>query len=212
MIEYTPAELYMRKLLTLRGLLDNLDRIHLDGRPAPSIASYYGILHLHQFIGAYHGLMGALGPDQKKLVACLSDLVTDIDSRRSGLRAVRDNWIAHLQDDDKFINDASEFLRNAKLPENPTWYRGMSECAIVFVDAVQALLPDIAVPVMEKFNNTPDARPAGRVFNPWQATQNVRARLKRAQRRASEEYPDCPWAALLGILGVGPEKLGGDIS
>lgn len=202
----------MRRLIIVRSLLDNLNRIRLDGRPAPSLASYYGILHLHQFVGAYHGLMGELDDGQKKIVTCLSDLVSEIDSHRDGLRAVRDSWIAHLQDDDKFTEDASEFLKRAGLPENPTWYREMSECAIVFVDAVQALLPDIAEPVLEKFDRTRDAKPVEHFFNPPLATKNVRARLELAQEKAAEEYPNCPWVSLLGTVGVGPKKLGGDIS
>lgn len=212
MIQYTRAELYMRKLIMVRSLLDDLSRVHLDGRPAPSLAAYYGILHLDQFIGVYHALMGELSDDQRRLVGCLSPLISDIDAHKGGLRAVRDDWIAHLQDDDKFAEDASDFLRRAKLPENPTWYREMSECAIVFADAVQALLPDIVIQVLDKFNRTRDARPTGHVFDPQLATQNVRAKLKRAQKKAAEAYPECPWASLLGVVGIGPEKLGGDIS
>lgn len=211
MTKCNEAEAYMLKLIVARSLLDSLNRIRVGGRPAPSLAYYYGIPHLHQFMCAYHGLMVELVSGQRKLVACLSDLVSDIDYHEGGLRKACDKWIAHLQDDD-LAEDASDFLWHAGLPEDATWYREMSECAIAFVDIAQALLPGIAKPVMEKFNGARDAGPDGHVFDPGRAPRGVRDRLGRAQKKGAEEYAGRPWPPLLDAVGIGPGRLGGDAS
>ena len=211
MTEYTQAEAYMLKLIVARSLLDSLNSIRVGGWPAPSLAYYYGIPHLHQFICAYHGLMGELDSDQKKLVSCLSDLVADIDCHEASLRMARDRWIAHLQDD-KTAEDVSVFLWRVGLPEDAAWYRDMSECAIAFVDIAQALLPGTAVPVLEKLNGTRDIKPEEHAFNPGRATRGVRDRLGRAQKKAAEEYAGHPWPPLLEAVGIGPDRLvGGDV-
>lgn len=209
--QYTQAEAHMLKLIVARGLLDSLNRIRIGGRPAPSLASYHGIPYLHQFICAHHGLMAELDSDQKKLVSCLSDLVSDIDYHEGGLRKACEKWIAHLKDD-KLADDVSGFFWHTGLPEDATWHREMSECAVAFVDIAQALLPDIAMPALEKLNGTHGARPDGHVFDPGRAPQSVRNRLVRAQKKAAEEYAGRPWPPLLEAVGIGPEPLGGDAS
>ena len=209
MTKYSEAEAYMLKLIVARSLLDSLNRIRVGGRPAPSLAYYYGIPHLHQFICAYHGLMAELDSGQKKLVSCLSDLVSDIDYHEGGLGKACDKWIVHLQDDN-LAEDASDFLGHAGLPEDVAWYRDMSECAIAFVDIAQNLLPNIVIPVLDKLRGTHDGRHEVYVFDPGRAPRSIRDRLWCAQKKAAEEYAGCSWPPLLEAVGIGPKRLGGD--
>ena len=211
MVDYTPAEQCMRRLIMARELLNNLKRIRLDGGSPPSFVPYYGTLHLVQFMDAYEGLMGCLTEDQKKPVTCLSDLISGIVEHKGALREVRNKWIAHLQDDGGFAEDAPDFVRRAGLPDGPMWYIETFECAVIFADAVQSLLPDVAEPVREKVGRALGAEPTKHPFD-QEVDQNTRTRLGMARKKAAIEYPDCPWASLLSILGPGPEKLGGSAS
>lgn len=212
MVDYTPAEQCMRRLIMARGLLNNLKCIRLDGGIPPQFVSYYGTLHLVQFMDAYEALMGCLTEDQKKPVTCLSDLISGIVEHRGALREVRNKWIAHLQDDGGFAEDAPDFVRRAGLPDGPMWYIETFECAVIFADAVQSLLPDVAESVREKVGRVLGAAPPKYPFDQEEVDQNIRTRLGMARKKAAKEYPDCPWASLLGILGPGPEKLGGSAS
>lgn len=211
MTKHSEAEAYMLKLIVARSLLDNLSRIRLGGGPAPQLAYHYAIPHLHQFICAYHGLVGELDSERKALIDCLFELVSDIDRHESSLKKAGDKWFAHLQDD-KLDDNVSDFLWRARLPEDATWYREMSECAIAFVDIVQTLLPDIAMPVLEKLNASHDSRPEGRVFDPGRAPRSVRDGLVRAQKRVAEECAGRPWPPLLETVGIGHDRPGGDAS
>lgn len=212
MVGYTRAESCLRRLIMARNMLHNLNSIRLDDGSQPMFVFQYGILHLVQFMDAYEGLMGGLTDDQKKPVTCLSDLICGILDREDALREARNKWIAHLQDDDGFAEDAPDFLRRAGLPDDPLWYREMFECAVIFADAVQSLLPEVEERVREMVRRALGAEPPKHLFDRMVVDQNIRTRLAKARKKAAKEYPDCPWVLLLAALGPGPEKLGGDIS
>ena len=162
------------------------------------------------FAESYSALVGTLNSRQKGLVVPLSELVADVIRNKDDLGRVRNDWITHLQGKGKFAKDASEFLRDNGLPEDPSEYYEMSMRAIVFVDTLQALLPDIAGPAVEKFNATPDARPTIYAFDPERVILNVRARIESVRKRAMADHPDLDWDSIIGAARVRLEKLGGD--
>ena len=207
MVDYTPAEACMRRLTMIRNLLENLRTLFESGI-APSTASYYGILHLAQFAGAYNGLMGHLTARQKRLVLCVTDLISGVAVHKKALKNVRDNWIAHLRDDGGFAEDASDFVGRVGMPGDPAAHYEMHVCVIAFIDTVRALLPEIAEPTAEKFNRTGDATPKYHCDGLNRAIYNACARLEAAQKRAEREFPDMPWGSLLGAAGVRLRQLG----
>ena len=209
-IDYTPAELCMRKLIMLRDFLDNLNYIGFKKCLAPSLVVRYGMLELVAFIDCYDRLLGNLSPQQKRLVLPLAELIADVARHRDGLRKMRNNWIAHIQDEGKFAEDASEFITRNNLPGNHRVYHEMFTCVIIFVDTLRALLPDIATPTVKKFNCTPDAMPSIDVVDLELAARNVSAKLERVRKKAVAAHPELPWDSLLGASGVCLEKLGGD--
>ena len=212
MVEYTPAEQCLRRLIMARNLLANLSSLRLgDGCP-PMFVFQYGTMHLVQFMDAYEGLMGCLTDEQKGPVLCLSDLISGMVEHKSVLREVRNKWIAHLQDDDGFVEDAPDFVWRTGLPDDPVWYLETFECAVIFADAVQSLLPEVASPVLERVDQALGDEHMEYSLDPARLARNVQARLEKARKKAEEAHPDRPWAALLGIAGTGPERLGGDIS
>ena len=207
MVDYAPAEAGMRRLIVIRNLLENL-RILFESEIAPSTASYYGVLHLAQFADAYDGLMGHLTPHQKRLVLCVTDMISGVTVHKKALKNMRDNWIAHLQDDDGFAEDASGLIGHVGMPGDPAAHYEMHVCVIVFVDTVRALLPEIAEPTVEKFNRSGDATPKYHCDGLNRALQNARARLEAARKRAEREFPDMQWGSLLGVVGVHLNQLG----
>ena len=211
MVGYTRAESCLRRLIMARNMLYNLNSMRLDDGSPPMFVFQYGILHLVQFMDAYKGLMGCLTDDQKGPVLCLSDLISGMVEHKGALREARNKWIAHLQDDDGFTEDAPDFLRRVGLPDDPSWYLETFECAVVFADAVQSLLPEVAKPVLERVRQTLGVEPPKHLFDPEQVIQNVRTRIGKVRKKAETKYPDRQWASLLGLVGPGPEKLGGDM-
>lgn len=207
MVDYSPSEHCLRRLIIARNLLDVLSGIRLDGGRDPSFVPHYGVLHLVQFMDAYEGLMGRLNPDQKRLVACLSDLISDIQDHRDALRKTRNMWVAHLQDKDMSVEAPSDFVRRVGLPDDPAWYSEMFECAIIFADAVQSLLPEIAETASKKTHRTADAGPAQFVFDPEQIIQNICARLKKTRKKAEKECPNRQWDSLLSLANDRCEML-----
>ena len=207
MVDYTPAEAGMRRMIVIRNHLENL-RILFESKIAPSTASYYGILHLAQFTSAYNGLMGRLTPRQKRLVLCVTDLISGVTVHKKTLKEVRDNWMAHLQDNGWFAEDASDSVRRVGMPGYPAAHYEMHVCIIAFVDTVRALLPKIAEPTVEKFNRTGDATPKYYCDGLNRAIQNTRARLEAARKRAEREFPDMQWSSPLGAAGVRMNQLG----
>ena len=207
MVDYTPAEACMRRLTMIRNLLENLCTLFESGI-APSTASYYGVLHLAQFMDAYDGLMGHLTARQKRLVECVTGLISGVTVHKKALKDVRNNWIAHLQDDGEFAEDASDFVGRVGMPGDPAAHYEIHVCVIAFIDTVRALLPEIAEPTAEKFNRTGDATPKYHCVDLDQVDRNVRARLEAAQKRAEKEFPGMPWDSLLGAAGVRLRQLG----
>lgn len=195
-----------------RNLLDNLNSIRIAGERCPPFVLHYGILHLVQFMDAYEGLMGHLAPDQKGPVACLSDLICGMFDHKDALVKMRNQWVAHLQDKDMSAEAPSIFVRRVGLPEDPGWYGETFDCAVIFADAVWALLPEIAIPASKKGAITAGAGPEEYAFDPNRVARNVRDRLEKARQKAENEYPDRPWGSLLGLDGGGPNKLGVDPS
>lgn len=207
MVVYTPAEAGMRRMIVIRNLLENL-RILFESGIAPSTASCYGILHLAQFTGAYNGLMGRLTPRQKRLVLCVTDLISGVTVHKKALEEVHDNWIAHLQDDGWFAEDVSDFVWRVGMPGDPAAHYEMHVCVIAFADTARALLPEIAEPTIEKFNRTGDVAPKYYCDGLNRAIQNARARLEAARKRAEREFPDMQWSSPLGAAGVHLNQLG----
>ena len=210
MIDYTPAELCMRRLIVIRNLLDDLNYIGFEKALAPSVAVRYGILELTQFIDSYNGLLGKLDPYQKSLVLSVAELVADVTRHKDALKKMRNNWIAHLQDKGMFAEDASAFIIKNNLPSDHGYYHEMFARIIIFVDTVQALLPEIAGPTVSKFNRTLDARPIMRAVDLEQAGRIVFAKLERVRKTAESKHPQIPWDMVLGAAGVRLEKLGVD--
>lgn len=210
MIDYTPAEADMRRLIIVRNQLDMLTYLVFVGKITPSLAAYYGVQHLVQFEKAYRRLMRHLPPEQREHVRCVAGLVSGVIEHSSGLRKVRNNWIAHLQDDDSFAEDASDFIEGAGMPGNPATHCEMHICVVAFVDTLRALLPGIAGPAVEKFNRTSDAEPKFRRFDPNRVVQDARSRLDDARKKAKQKFPCLPWDSLLGAAGVRLGQLGPD--
>ena len=210
MIDYEAAELCMRRLIVIRNSPDCLNYIGFERRIAPLIAIRYGILNLVLFAESHNALMGTLNSRHKSLVLPLSELVADVICHKDDLGRVRNDWIAHLQGKGEFVEDASEFLGNNGLPEDPSEYYKMSVRAIVFVDTLQALLPDIAGPAVKKFNSTLDARPPMHTVDPEQVCLRVRERLERVRRKAKADRPEILWDSVIGAARVRLEKLGDD--
>ena len=207
MVDYAPAEASMRKLIVIRNLLESL-RIFFESRIAPSTASYYGVLRLAQFTDAYDGLMGHLTARQKRPVLCVADLISGVAVHKKAPKDTRNNWIAHLQGDGGFAEDASGFIGRVGMPGDPAEHYEMHVCVISFVGTVRAILPRIAEPDVEKFNRTCDARPKYRCVDLSRADRNIRARLAAAQKRAEREFPGMRWDLLLGAAGVRLGRLG----
>ncbi len=191
----------------IRSLLYGLCGLFESGF-APSTASYYGVLHLAQFVDAYDGLMGHLTARQKRLVKCVTGLISGVTVHKKALKDVRNNWITHLQDDGEFAEDASDFVGRVGMPGDPAAHYEMHVCVIAFIDTVRAILPEIDEPAAEKFNRTCDARPTYHCVDLDQVDRNVRARLEAAQKRAKREFPGMPWDSLLGAVGVRLRQLG----
>lgn len=212
MTDYTAAEACMRRMIVVRNHLEVLHHLAFEGGVNPSVTSYYGILHLLEFTGSYHGMMEHLNPDEKEQVLCITDLIAGVIGCQKALQEVRNNWIAHLQEYDRFIEDASDFARRVGLPDNPEAYHEMFISTIAFVDTVRALLPDIAGPAVEKFNRSGDAASTLYEFSPDRAMQNARARLEAARNNAEKKFPNLEWDLLLGAVGVRLEQLGRDAS
>lgn len=167
-----------------------------------------GVQELVQFADAYDGLMGRLTPEQKERVLCVRGLISAVAEHRDGLRALRNRWLAHPQDDDLFAGDASDFVRRSGLPVDPALYYEMLACAVIFVDTVRALLPDIAKPAAEKFNRTGDAKPEYYCDTLNRVARGVRGRVEAARKRAWKKCPGMDWDSLLGAAGVRLDQLG----
>ena len=135
----------MRRMIVIRNLLESL-RIFFESGIAPSTASYYGILHLAQFTDAYDGLMGRLTARQKRRALCVTDLISSVAVHKKALKDMRNNWMAHLQDDGGFAEDASGFIGRVGMPGDSAAHYEMHVCVIAFVDTVRAMLPEIAEP------------------------------------------------------------------
>ena len=200
----------MLRLIVIRNSVDSLNYIGFTKLIAPSLAAKYGIIELVLFANAYNELFGKLNERQRRLVLPLSELVADVVRRKQRFKTVRNSWVAHLQDKDGFAEDASDLLRRNKLPDNLYEYHEMFTRIVIFVDTVQAVLPEIAGPAVDKFNRTHNAGRAMHAGDPEIAEQNVRARLERVRRKAAAMHPDIPWDSMLGAAGVRLEKLGGD--
>lgn len=207
MTAYTPAEAGMRKMIVIRNRMDALYGL-FEGMIAPSVAFQYGVQELVQFADAYYGLMGKLTPEQKERVLCVTDLISAVLEHRDGLRALRNRWLAHPQDDDLFAGDASEFVRRNGLPVDPAMYYEMLACAVIFTDTVRALLPDIAKPAAKKFNRTGDAKPEYYSDTLNRVARSVCGRVEAARKRAGQERPGMDWDSLLGAAGVRLDQLG----
>ena len=207
MIDYTPAEAGMRRLILIRNHLDVLCRLFECGT-APSLAFHYGPLRLVQFLDAYEDFMGGLDPRQQKLVVCAAGLVSDVHKHRDALKKVRNAWIAHPPNDGLLAEDASDFIRRVGLPVDLAAYYEMLACTIIFVDTVRALLPCIAKPAVEKFNRTDDAKPKFRCVDLGQIVQNVRSKIDIVREEAEQKCPGMEWNSLLGAAGVRLDQLG----
>ena len=212
MIDYTPAELNIRRLIVIQNHLRGLCSLFERGI-APSLAIHYGILHLVQFLDAYHELMGALDEREKRRVLCATGLISGVTERSDGLRAMRNDWVAHLQGKGWFTEDASDFFRRVGLSGDPSVYYEMMASVIAFVDAVAALLPDVSRQAVEKFNRTGDAEPEWHCVDPGRINQNVRAKLDAVRERADRMLPGVQWGPPLGSAGarlgpLGPAGMG----
>ena len=210
MVDYTPAELCMRRLIMIQNSLRDLNYIGFKKPLAPSLAAKYGIPELVLFIDSYNGLLGELTARQKGPVLILAELAADVIHHKDALKKARNNWIAHLQDRDRFNEDASEFAKRIGLPNNPYAYHEMFICVILFVDILQRCLPEIAGPAVAKFNRTPDASMPLLAVDPELPARNASAKLERVRKKLAATRPDLSWSALVGETGPGLEKLGGD--
>ena len=207
MTGYTPAEAGMRRMIVIRNRMHALYGL-FEKKIAPSVALQYGVQELVQFADAYDGLMGRLTPEQKERVLCVGGLISAVAEHRDGLRALRNRWLAHPQDDDLFAEGASGFVRRNGLPVDPAMYYEMLACAVIFADTVRALLPDIAKPAAEKFNRTGDARPEYYCDTLSRIACSVRGRVEAARKRARKKCPGMDWDSLLGAAGVRLDQLG----
>lgn len=203
----TAAEARMLKLIAIRNHSDTLCRL-FDKEIAPSLASYYGVLHLVKFLDAYEGLLCKLSPEQKEKVLCFTGLISDVYKHRDALRRVRNGWIAHIPDDDFFDEGASGFVRRVRMPGDPATHYEMLACTVKFIDILRALLPDIARPAVEKFNLTADADPKFHCVDLGQVDRNISAKLDSALKNAEEKLPGMPWDSLLAAVGASLDQLG----
>ena len=207
MTAYTPAEAGMRRMIVIRNRMDALYGL-FEEKIAPSVAFQYGVQELVQFADAYYGLMGRLTPEHKERVLCVTDLISAVLKHRDGLKALRNRWLAHPQDDDLFAGDASDFVRRSGLPVDPALYYEMLACAVIFTDTARAILPDVAKPAAEKFNRTGDAKPEYYSDTLNRVTRGVRGRVEAAREKAEQKCPGMDWDSLLGAAGVRLDQLG----
>ena len=207
MVDYTPAEASMQRMIVIRNLLGTLHILFKSGI-APSTASYYSVLHLAQFTDAYDGPMGHLTARQKRLVQCVTDLISGAAVHKKALKDMRNNWIAHLQDDGEFAEDAPDFVRRVGMPGDSAAHYEMHVYVIAFVDIVGDLLPEIAAPTVKKFNRTGNATPKYHFVDLNRVASDVSSWIEVARKRVEREFPETERNSLLGATGVHLDPLG----
>ena len=117
----------------------------------------YCSIELTNFINCYNSFLGLLDEKQKRYVLCLNELLPEIFSNKDGLKKLRDNWAAHIQDRDKFKHDISDMIKKEELTESTDDYLLMIGGVRAFVMALRHLFPKEWGSVCSKFYESSDA-------------------------------------------------------
>ena len=130
-------------MIAARNFLDAINGLALEMPHVPVPTFSLGITHFVEFMDAYRGFLEGLDGGQRRLVLCASGLVSWTDERGDALAAAFDRTLAVLNSGGD-PGAEPDLGGRAEPPGSPGEYHEMFACTAIFVDAVQALLPDIA--------------------------------------------------------------------
>ena len=170
MTGYTILEQTLFRLHIIQYSLVGLQNACFTAKPpvdkiASSVFSRYAIVDFSQFIDYYHQLLGNLHGVQKQTALCFVPFLKELFENESGIRKLRNNWVAHIQDDDKFTKDLTELVTETGLPNDPNEYYKMSSGINAFIQAIRLILKDDFQKMTAKFNSRRDFFLTGQIFN-----------------------------------------------
>lgn len=188
-------------MIAARNFLDAINGLALEMPHVPVPTFSLGITHFVEFMDAYRGFLEGLDGGQRRLVLCASGLVSWTDERGDALAAAFDRTLAVLNSGGD-PGAEPDLGGRAEPPGSPGEYHEMFACTAIFVDAVQALLPDIAEMAWGGGRGGRGGRPASYRVDTDGSARAVGARLEEARKRAESEFPGMPWDSLLGAADI----------
>lgn len=119
----------------------------------------YASIDMSQFVDYYTKFMKLLEEDEKEIVLRFTPLLKPIFDNRDGLKKFRNNWVGHIQEDDKFEENVADFINRINLPQKMEEYYYMIFAIKTFVDALQIIFDKDLKSLCEKFGKNDENRP-----------------------------------------------------
>ena len=207
MVEYDEFEQYLRKF----KIIDNSLTILLDACIAPnkpfasSLITRYGCVELANFLKYYDKFLGFLNEQQKKSVLCFAGFLKEIFDNRNGLIKLRNNWTAHIQDEDKFSEDITEFIKKMNLPKNIDDYCIMICGVSMFVAALLLLFEEEFQQTRDKFNQSQDAKIEQEFIHSDLIRTDIAGKAKIAKKKIELGKVFFPWERFEQRFGQQPK-------
>ena len=83
---------------------------------SPSMVSRYAHIEYMNFIKAYEKLLGVVDLKIKKQLLCFTPLIKQIMDSKEGITIMRNSWIAHIPNNNKFDVGMTKLIKDKNLP------------------------------------------------------------------------------------------------
>lgn len=147
----------------------------------------YSSIEISLFIDYYAGFMKLLDQNEKEAMLCFNPLLEPIFDSQKGLKELRNNWVGHIQDDDKFEENMTDFIKRVDLPEDTGTYCYMIFAINVFVDVLRTIFAEDYNSLHDKVDKNDDENHPHRQNDVNWAHNKLRIRMADCKEKLLEK-------------------------
>ena len=163
---------------------------------SPSMVSRYAHIEYMNFIKAYEKLLGVVDLKIKKQLLCFTPLIKQIMDSKEGITIMRNSWIAHIPNNNKFDVGMTKLIKDKNLPTDvDSLYLNMMGI-ISFVHIVEKFFSKEHSSIINKYQNGPDSNKPKQSIDPLRIERKFLLIVEAVRSKTHSENINLDWNKL----------------